>query len=500
MPTRRDLLKIGGLLAGASVTGTLPNLVSAKTVPGWSARALIALQRDMDGRLLMPGDQGFPLAAAPNNARWGNVAPKAIALCTTDSDVQRCIRWATDHKEQFAIRSGGHSYAGFSTTPGLLLSVRYMDGVTMDLKNGTATVRGGANNQDVANALRGAPFAIPSGRCPTVGASGLVLGGGWGFAASHAGLTCDSLLSTDVVMANAAMLSVSNKQADDLFWAVRGAGGGNFGVHTSFTFKLHEVGDITTFNIVWPPGKQVELLEALQKLQLDNPRAIATRSKARPQIKGALPARSDLLVESLGVYWGKADALRELIAPLVTMLRPRVMDIREQSYWDARDYLVTDDPTGLYDMNSSYVGTTLGGEAIDTMLSWMSRWPGGSLLQENMGILFAMGGAVKDIPVDGTAYAHRNSNFVFEQETMWSPLDRPEVVQRQREWLAQYFVAMQRFLQPRSYVNFPNRDMKDWANRYYGENLSRLSRIKQKYDPTNVFRFAQSVPLAGAGV
>jgi len=496
MTTRRELLKMGGLLTGSVMVGAVPSIATAKSVPSWSARGLAALQRDMDGRLLLPSDEGFPLMVAPNNARWGNVTPKAIALCASEADVQRCIRWATDYKEQFAIRSGGHSYAGFSTTSGLLLSVRYMKGVTMDLKNGTATIQGGVNNQDMADALRAVPYAIPSGRCPTVGASGLVLGGGWGFAASHKGLTCDSLLSTRAVMANASVINVSGAESDDLFWAIRGAGGGNFGVHTSFTFKLHEVGDVTTFNMVWPSGKQVELLEALQKLQIDNARTIATRSKARPNKKGAFPARSDLIVESLGVYWGKAEALRELMAPLLAILKPDVLEFREQSYWQARDYLVTDDPTGLYDMNSSYVGSTLGGEAIETMLNWMSRWPGGTLLQENMGILFAMGGAVKDIAVDGTAYPHRNSNFVFEQETMWSPLDRPDVVARQRDWLAQYYDAMQRYLQPRSYVNFPNRDMKDWANRYYGENLSRLSRVKQKYDPKNVFHFAQSVPLA----
>lgn len=493
--SRRSLLKTAGVLGASGVGGWGLPAAHARSVHSNSGNALRALGRDMDGRLLLPSDEGYSIAVVPNNGRWGHVRPRGIALCTTPADVQRCIRWATEHGEPFAVRSGGHSYAGFSTTPGLLISVRHLNAVNLNLKDGLVTIQGGVNNQDMADGLRKYGVAVPTGRCPTVGASGLTLGGGWGFAASHSGLTCDSLLATDVVLPNAKMVQASAQQEPDLFWAARGGGGGNFGVHTALTYKLREVGNITTFNIVWPPGRQLELLQLLQSLQLQNPRSLSTRTKARPQKAGSFPQRDQLLVETLGVYWGGQDALRALLAPAISLLKPDVMDIREQPYWQARDYLVTDDPTGLYDLRSSYVAQSLGSDALETMLQWMSKWPGGTLLQENMGILFTMGGAVNDVAVDATAYAHRSSTFIFEQEAMWSPLDKPAVVQRQRAWLADYFAAMQPYLQQRSYINFPNRDMKDWARRYYAGNLERLSEVKRRYDPQNVFRFAQSIPL-----
>jgi hypothetical protein len=452
----------------------------------------------MAGRLLLPGEEGFSLAAWPNNARWADVRPIAIALCADESDVQRCIAWVQDAGVPFAIRSGGHNYAGFSTTPGLLIDVKPMSGVRLDLANGTATVQGGANNETVASALRVAPFAIPAGRCPTVGTSGLVLGGGWGFAASHAGLTCDSLLATDVILADGSKRSISDDEYGDLFWAVRGGGGGNFGVHTSFTFKLRPVQDVTTFNLVWTPGKQVELMRALQSMQLTNPRAISTRTKARPIAAGPRPQRDQLLVETLGLFWGSEKQLRELLAPVYGVQPPRIENIYEMEYWRARDYLLTDDPTGLYDIRCNYVRQELGEDALDAMLGWMTRWPGGARRQDNMGILFATGGAVNDVKPDATAYVHRNANWIFEMEAAWSPLDRPAVVEAQLDWLSSYQADMQRFLLPQSYVNFPNRSLANWAGAYYGANLARLSHVKRKYDPGNLFSFSQSIPLAAS--
>ena len=484
---------LGGMAATA---GLKPADSLARPALAAGNRGLAALARDFSGRLILPGDPAYLMAALPNNQRWSGVLPVAVALCADAADVQRCTTWVHDNRVPFAVRSGGHNYAGFSTTRGLLIDVRAMDGVTLDLKEGTATVQGGANNQDVATALRTVPFGIPSGRCPTVGASGLVLGGGWGFSASHAGLTCDSLLATDLVLASGARRSINGRDDADLFWAVRGGGGGNFGVHTAFTFKLRDVADVTTFNLVFPPGNQVELLIALQAIQQANPRSISTRTKARPIAAGPRPSRGDIVVETLGLFWGNERDLREILAPAYAIARPRLETIYEQEYWRARDYLLTDDPNGLYDIRCNYVEHQLGGDALENALAWMTRWPGGSLRQDNMAILFAMGGAVNDVAPDATAYPHRTSNYIFEMEANWSPMDSADAVKAQRDWLRSYYQDMQRFLQPRSYINFPNRELPDWARAYYADNLPRLSQAKSKWDPGNLFQFAQSIPPA----
>ncbi|GAB0118510.1 FAD-binding oxidoreductase [Acidisoma sp. 7E03] len=490
---RRALLAGAGALALSSLPGRVLAAPQVRSDPS----GLDALARDFNGRIIRPDEPGFTYAAMPNNARWADVRPQAIAMCADGADVECALVWARDNRVPFAIRSGGHNYAGFSTTRGLLIDLKAMNRVTLDLAAGTAAIQGGANNENMASALRIGNFAVPSGRCPTVGAGGLTLGGGWGFSATRAGLTCDSLLSTEAVLADGKTHSIDAKSEPDLFWAARGGGGGNYGVHTAFTFRLHDVGPVTTFRLEWPPGKQTELMVALQRMQQDHPRSISTRSKIRPQAAGRFPSRNSLIVETLGLYWGRETELREVLAPVLAIAAPKSADIYEMGYWRARDYLATDDPNGLYEIKSRYVAGALSAEAIETMQSWMTRWPGGSLRQDNMGLLFAIGGAVRDVRPDATAYVHRDSDFLFEMEANWGPIDRPETVAAQRDWLADYAADMQRFLLPRSYVNFPDRGQADWKTAYYGDNLSRLSAIKRRYDPGNLFSFPQSIPLEG---
>lgn len=491
---RRAFLRAGAALLYA---GSIPTMLQAAPALH-TPKNLRALRNSLQGRLILPGEMGYFIAAAPNNARYSDVLPRAVAMCANVQDIQLCLRWAADHREKFAIRSGGHNYAGFSTTTGLLIDVKAMNKVWYDLDKNRGYILAGASNQDMANAFSGSNFAIPSGRCPTVGASGLVLGGGWGFSATHAGLTCDSLVQTDIVLASGQKVS-ADAQGDyrDLFWALRGGGGGNFGVNTAFSFELHEVkDDVTIFNIVWPGEKQIELLTVLQEIQSNHACQMSTRTKAYPDAPGPNPRREQLLVTTLGQFFGPIDKAQEALAPALKLVKPLKRDIRQMSYWQARDYLITDDPNGMYDLRSSYVAEALPPEALETMLRWMMRWPGGSLLPENMGILFAIGGKVRKVAPNATAYVHRNANYIFEMESAWAPIDKPEVVRRQQDWLNQYFAAMQRFMLPQSYVNFPSRELPNWAKAYYGDNLAQLMRVKRQYDPENLFKFEQSIPSA----
>jgi hypothetical protein len=507
--SRREFLKAGLTLAGAVLLDGCGGGAGSSVGSGGAGAAvsapaqhsvlnLDALARTLNGRLLQPGEPGYLAAAIPNNQRYADILPKAVAVCANDADVALCLRWARDNAQKFAIRCGGHNYAGFSTTTGLLIDVKGMQTITLDPANGRVTVSAGANNESMAGAFRNTPFAVPSGRCPTVGVSGLTLGGGWGFACTHAGLTCDSLVESNVVLADTSLVTArAGGDTDDLFWAIRGGGGGNFGVNTSFTFRLADVSQpVTLFDVLWPGQRQVELFSALQKIQLDHDRDMGSRFKIFPDAAGANPSRSQLQVATLGLYYGTADQAREALAPALDLVTPLRADITQMGYWQARDRLVTDDPSGRYDLLSRYVEEGLSPQAIETMLTWMTRWPGGTLLPENMGIMFAIGGKVLDVPREATAYVHRTSHFMFEMEAAWTPADPPTVIAEQRAWLREYFAEMQQFLLPETYVCFPNRELTDWEQAYYGQNLSRLSEIKRKYDPSNVFVFEQSIPPA----
>lgn len=493
--SRRGFIKMGGGIAGASLFALPANQLTAAPFFWGDSQGLVALGRSMTGRLILPNQMGYALASTPNNALYDDQRPLAVAMCANEADVSLCIKWARDTGSRFSIRSGGHNYAGFSTTTGLLIDVKALNKVSLDLKNGFVTIQGGANNEDMASALRNYSVAVPSGRCPTVGAAALCMGGGWGFSATHSGLTCDSLVSTQLVMADTRLTQANDSENQDLFWALRGGGGGNFGVNTSLTFRLLDVSTVTRFNIVWPAGQQVELMSLLQDLQIENAKTLSTRSKVRMASPGAFPTRNDLVTESIGLYWGSELDFREIIQPAIQLLKPDILDIYEESYWRARDALATDDPNGLYDIRSSYAEPKLSDAGLIRMVDWMTRWPGGSLTQQSMGVLFAIGGKVREISSDATAYVHRSSNFIFEAEASWAPIDKPQMVAKQREWLSDYYSDMQQFLQPSTYVNFPSRELKDWSQRYYGDNLLRLTQVKKKYDKNNLFNFKQSIPI-----
>ena len=493
--SRRRLFQSSAVLAATGATSK--SLFARDRRPKVTRLALQTLSRSLEGRLILPGEAGYTLAAFPNNARWADEHPLAVAMCKSPEDVQKCLRWVQEEGQTFAIRSGGHNYAGFSSTSGLLIHTRPLSQIRYDLDRGLAFVGAGANNQDLANALRHTPFTIPTGRCPTVGISGLVLGGGWGFSATHSGLTCDSLLSSEIVLANQNIVTAkADGPHEDLLWALRGGGGGNFGVNTSFTFQLHENRDeVTVFDILWPAEKQVELMLRLQEIQLDQATLLSTRSKIMPAKIQAGYKRDELMVTVIGQYFGpKAKAL-EALGPALSLVKPLQADIRQLPYWQARDFLLTNEPNGLYEVRSAYVADRLREEALETMLEWMMKWPGGSALPDSMGLLFAIGGKVKDLAPEATAYVHRKANFIFLIENLWTPMDKPGTMQAHRAWTQSYFTAMKPFLLPQNYVNFPNRDTPDFAKVYYGNNLKRLSQIKSIYDPKNIFQFHHSVPL-----
>ena len=507
--SRRELIRRSAVAAAAVALPSTVGCASPRDTQG-----LTALAGDFDGRLLLPSDAGFSLAAWPNNANYADVIPTAVAVCASEADISRCLKWVREAGSAFAIRSGGHNYAGFSTTTGMLIDVRYMNAVSFDSATGLVKIGAGANNQDVANVLRPHGVSMPSGRCPTVGVSGLVLGGGWGFSATRHGPTCDSLLGTDVVLANTSVVTANKKENPDLFWALRGAAGGNLGVNSSFTVQTYSAPNVTVFDMTWPPGHHLELMYALQTLQIENPRTISTRSKIVMTSAKAKPGLEDLAVTTTGLYWGSKKDFNEVMQPVFAIAKPVAADdqvgvirtersgplrrsgvVMEMSYWTGRDFLATDDPHGLYISKNSFVGERMSTDGFTEMIKWMQRWPGGSLPQLNMGLFFAFGGAVHDVPADATAYVHRNANFMFQVEPEWTPRDSPKTVAAMKSWLSEYFAAMAPYLLPQSYQNFPDRSLTNFAEAYYGDNLPRLKRVKKQYDPDNLFRFAQSIPL-----
>ena len=229
-------------------TGSLSPSVAGPVTPAeWQS-----FTQSQTGPVLRPGQSGYVTAKQLFQPRFDSAHPQAVVECASVADVQRAIAFARAHAIPIAPRSGGHSYAGYSTGPGMVIDVGKLSRITVNRAHGTVTVGAGARLIDIYSAVAAAGVAIPGGTCPTVGIAGLALGGGQGVVGRKLGLTCDAMTSVQVVMADGKVLNCDAHHNPDLFWACRGGGGGNFGIVTSFTFATHPLTSLVTFTLDWP--------------------------------------------------------------------------------------------------------------------------------------------------------------------------------------------------------------------------------------------------------
>jgi hypothetical protein len=284
--------------------------------PGATARAVARsgpAGPPIRGQVIKRGAPGFAQAAHVYNTRFDNVLPRLVARPLDAADVRTAVSWSVAHGVPLRARSGGHSYAGYSTlSGGMVLDLRNLRAINVNLHDRTATIGAGAQLIDVYAALAARGVTIPAGSCPSVGIAGHALGGGMGLAGRQFGLTADNLLSAQIVTADGRLLTVSAHENPDLYWALRGGGGGNFGVVTSFTFRVHAVPRTVAWFIVrWPASRGPDALAAWQ----------AWAPHARPQLTSIfhLNSAGTLPVQVTGQYFGPARDLGGLLASLTAV-------------------------------------------------------------------------------------------------------------------------------------------------------------------------------------
>ncbi len=478
--------KIGGL-SGCAAVDVEP------TGPDWDA-----LARLVPGRVLRPGAVDFDEIATPWNLRWSSrPRPQGIVRAGSPEDVRTALLWARDNGVPIVARSGGHSYAGYSTTTGLVIDVSTMTGIRYDeASGGRAFVQGGARNANVYQALGGVNRVITHGRCLGVGVAGLVLGGGVGFNMRRIGLTCDQLVETDIVTADGEILTCNATQNEDLFWAARGAGGGNFGIHTSFTFQTHAAPRLCVFSLSWRTRHE-EVLRALLDVLYAAPNELGVKVSvtAKPVAGSSTP---ELAVNLLGQWAGTKAALEELLAPVFAIAPPDVQPgsdlVEETDYWAGQTKLSESGSREHAYERSRYVMKPLSDAAIAVIFAHLRAWPVTGVQAMWKG--FLTGGVVRDVAPDATAFVHRRDWLLSGTEINWLASDPTEQVQRSMAWMDGFHAAMRPYTSDECYQNFIDDGEVGWQRAYYGANLERLVAIKRKYDPRNVFRFSQSIPLS----
>lgn len=452
------------------------------------------LARRLRGRLLLPGDTRYERERLPFNRRYADIYPAGIALCVNAQDVQESILWSRDYKIPIVARSGGHSYGGYSTTPGLIINLGNLKRIKVDDVEGIVSIGAGARNADIYSGLQPHDVAIPAGRCPTVGISGLVLGGGFGFSSRKLGLMSDTLVETTVVTADGRILICDEDNNSDLFWACRGGGGGNFGINTSFTFKTSPVGDVSVYQLAWAWDDAADVLVAVQEIVQHAPDEFSLRLGLGAV--GAFPraGRRSTSISILGQYFGPKEELAELLDPVLSVATPTEVLIEDRTFWQAKNFFFYTTPKGRFTEKSNYVTEPLSDQAIATLLEGVERWPGSSNSDGGGVALFAWGGAMNRVPADATAFIHRDALFLLVFSTSWGAEDSHKVVNANLHWIREFSDAMRPYVSDQAYQNFIDPALRNWQQAYYGANFARLVEVKKAYDPDDVFHFAQSIP------
>src|SRR5580692_6448118 len=325
-PARRAFLRLAAAAGGASLLSACSGKGSAPGASGSTATASLdstggtatsararaasgpptsadwtALARDLSGPLVRPGESGYTTAKELFDPRFDSLRPAGIAYCRNPHDVATSLAFVRKYGIPVVARCGGHSYAGWSSTSGLIIDVTRMAGV--NVSGSTATVGAGTRLIDFYNGLAAHGRAVPGGSCPTVGISGLTLGGGIGVVGRAYGLTCDNVTSMQIVTADGQIRTANAKTNADLFWACRGGGGGNFGVATSFTFTTHPAGQIVLFFLSWPWSQAARVISAWQSWAPHAPDALWSNLHLTAAPGGSIPT-----IEVGGTYLGSISA------------------------------------------------------------------------------------------------------------------------------------------------------------------------------------------------
>jgi hypothetical protein len=494
---RREFLVRGGqVAAGAGVALALPGW---RTVGRHSALdgRLVELAQLVQGTVVTPADGAYDAARRLYSPRYDSVRPGAIVFCETAQDVWRTVRWSRRHSIRVVARSGGHSYAGYSTCKGVVVDLTRMNGITVNQAAGTATIGAGARLIDVDQGLFEQGVMVPAGSCPSVGIAGLALGGGHGFSGRKYGLTCDNIRSLIIVTAAGQALLANRTQHPDLYWACRGGGAGQFGIVTSFVFDTHPASDVVTYRATWKWSDAAAVVAAWQAWAPTAPDdlfsmcdLIATDGPGGP------------IVASNGQYFGSEAALQSVLQPLLNAAAPQTLTIRTRSFinaaldWGncseyARCHLVGSVPNaevGRSDFlaKSDYVATQLPAAGIQVMIQRIEQRQNDPALGGGSVLMDAYGGAINRVPKTDTAFVHRDQLFSLQYVAAASTA-------ADADWLRGFRAAMTPYVSGQAYQNYIDPELEHPNVAYYATNLPRLRIVKARYDQKNVFRFPRSV-------
>jgi FAD/FMN-containing dehydrogenase len=476
---RREFLGDG--LAAAIALAFPEAAPRAATLPRRAARALRSSVR---GRVLFPRSPGYNRERLVYNTRFDGIRPDAVVQVVDTRDVQAVVRWANRFGVRVVARSGGHSYGGYSTTGnGVVVDLGRLRGVRV--ANGRATVGAGARLIDVYARLARRGLIVPAGSCPSVGIAGLALGGGHGLSGRRFGLTSDNLLAATIVTADGRARRVDSDTDEDLLWACRGGGGGNFGIVTSLTLQAHRTRGAAWFFVRFPWSQASEALAAWQRFAPGAPPALTSIFSL-----GTTGGAGDPSVTAVGQFYGSESALRRLIGPLSRVSGAAVSAGSGTTMELVRRWAGSS-ARARFRAKSDYFDEPLPARARQTMIDWIERRNRSPSQGSGALLLDAYGGALNRPRPGATAFVHRDMLFSLQYLTYFGGSGRAADA-----WINGVWRAMRPFASGQAYQNYIDPQLNGWQRAYYGSNLARLREIKRQVDPDFSFRFPQAIPPA----
>jgi FAD/FMN-containing dehydrogenase len=448
------------------------------------------LRDGFSGEVITPADAGFAEAREVFNAMIDR-RPAAIARCASTSDVVAAVNVARDNELVVAVRCGGHSVAGLSTCDdGILIDLSGLKSITVDPEARTARAGGGVLWGEFDAATQEHGLHTPGGRVTTTGLGGFTTGGGYGWTSSKYGLTCDNLISAEVVLADGSVVTASESENSELFWGLRG-GGGNFGIVTEFEYQLHPLGPIVLAGLaLWPIDRADEVLRAWRDYVDGAPDELSTACvilTAPPEEFVPDHLKGQMALGMAAMYVGDPDEGATVVQPLKD-LRPEVDLIGPMPYTAFQAMLDASAPKGWRSYWRGEYMRGLPDEAITTFVAHAPRTAGAAIPFSQV-LMFRIGQGVAAMPDDATAFSHRDADYLFHPISVWNdPADDERLIAANRAFAD----AMRPFSTGAAYLNFtPEADRVRDA---YGDaKYARLVALKDRYDPENLFRLNQNI-------
>ena len=417
--------------------------------------------------------------------------PIMIVYVVCYEDVRQCLKLAQKHQLLTCIRSGGHSLADYSVCDGIVIDISELKSIYVNLSDKTATIEAGCKFEGIFPVIEQYGLHMPGGGCPTVSVAGYMQGGGFGLTSRNYGMNCDNVVEVTVMLANGKIVVANESQNVDLFWAIRGGTGGNFGILLNIKYQLHELGNIWGTKIVWAidsdPENAAQALFTIQENYL--------KDNILPElgIETVLSTDADGLkkVFFCASWIGSEDDFDKVLEPLLKIPGADVV-LKKKGRYSAINSAVLDGTPNLPEgikaySKSAYIARDLSQADWKNILNFFLTSPN----QYTMIDMECYGGKINSIEIEQSAFIHRNVKMDFFCDAFFNKETNDQ--KENEEWLQSLFEFMTQYSNGHSYQNYPNRNQEDFRWAYWGNYYNQLVQIKNKYDPENFFRYQQSI-------